>query len=102
MQIMCRSLSRVLIALLSVAILLAWASAPVRAAEPVPPAKPTVPKPGREPVKTCPPGQTVTKDMKCAVIPVCGPNQVLLLNRCFDKCPDGSDPRNDGKCSKVH
>jgi len=88
--------------LLSVAILFARTSAPVRAAEPVAPGKPTGPNTLREPVKTCPPGQTMTRDMKCVVVPVCGPNQVLLLNKCFDKCPDGSDPRNDGKCSKAH
>jgi len=32
--------------------------------------------------------------------PGCGPDEVLVLNRCLRKCPDGTSPNTQGKCPK--
>jgi len=51
--------------------------------------------------EACPPGKVQGPKGDCVVPPTCGPTQVLVLNRCLEKCLDGSSPNVDGKCPKV-
>ena len=52
----------------------------------------------KAPASGCPAGKIKSPKGVCVTAPTCGPNQDLILGKCFPKCQPGQTHSNDGKC----